>query len=357
MALHSAVVASSAAERMLAESIARHSQTSSNSATTHANSNGGLRLGSGSVGTRAGSSTSVFTEAMLMRRAAPPPAAIDSTLADVIARYSVNVSSPQQQQTPKPQPQPQSPASQGQQLPQQDQQRQPSPHAVEVRLMSLAAASAHAPAAGLPTPEPAVHVSWDLPPRGTSGQQSAQQPGSPSTTTTPGSSWRERDARRSGDSSSSGEYPGRYIRSLPMLLSITPVVTADSPDVVSSYLESMKRHFEGRDQQQTAGKSAGQADGSAPELDDVQSGTASVQGHGAAMAGCDGTEPSAAEIGSSRELRLQSLSSGSITAASRLCVILLFSVGCTESQLCVAQSQLFCSSACNLCRLAPQRSY
>ena len=315
MALHSAVVASSAAERMLAESIARHSLTSSNSATTHANSGGGgQQLGSGSVGTRAGSATAVFTEAMLMRRAAAPSAVNDSTLADVIARYSTSLPSPQQQ-TPTPQPQVQ-PATESEE---QHQQQQQSAHGAQVRLMTAAAASAHAPAGGLPAPPPAVHVSWDLPQRGASAHQTAQQPDSPSTITSPGGSWRERDTRRSGDSSSSGEYPGRYIRSLPMLLSITPVVT-DGPDVVSDYLESMKRHLEGRDQQPSAGRSAGQAVSSRTGSDPLQSATASVVGHGTAATCCGAAEPSTAETDVGQELRLQSLSSGSVTAASRLCV-------------------------------------
>ena len=318
MALHSAVVASSAAERMLAESIARHSQTSSNSATTHANSGGNVRLGSGSVSTRAGSATAIFTEAMLMRRAAAPPAANDSTLADVIARYSANVPSPQQQ-PPRPQPQAQpataSPEQQSQQ--QRDQQQQAGAQAVQVRLVAAAAAPANAPAGGLPAPPPSSHVSWNLPPRGAFAQHTAQQPDPPSTVTSPGSSWRERDARRSGDSSSSGEYPGRYIRSLPMLLSIAPVV-ADGPDVVSDYLDSMRRHFEGREQQQSAEKSAGQPGGRTASVA-LQSSTEYVLDPGAGTAGNGATESLASETSSSRELRLQSLSSGSITAASRLC--------------------------------------
>lgn len=259
-----------------------------------------------------------------MRRAAAPPAANDSTLADVIARYSAHVPSPQQPK-PKPQPQPE-PAPAPRELQSQQhrdqQQQQASAQAVEVRLMIAAAASANAPAGGLPAPPPAVHVSWNLPPRAAFAQHTAQQqPDSPSTITSPGDSWRERDARRSGDSSSSGEYPGRYVRSLPMLLSITPVVVADGPDVVSEYLDSMRRHLEGRDQQQSAEKAAGKPLSSRTASEDLQSSTESVVDPGAPMAGNGTTESSASEASSSRELRLQSLSSGSITAASYLCVL------------------------------------
>lgn len=250
-----------------------------------------------------------------MRRAAAPPAANDSTLADVIARYSANVPSPQQP-TPKPQPRPE-PAT----APQEQHSPQASAQADQVRLMAAAAASADAPTGGLPAPPPPSHVSWNLPPRGAFAQHAAQQPDPPSTVTSPGSSWRERDARRSGDSSSSGEYPGRYIRSLPMLLSIAPVAVTDGPDVVSDYLDSMKRHFEGRDQQQSAEKSAGQPVGGRTASDDLNiPSTEPVPDPGAGMVGNGATESLASATSSSRELRLQSLSSGSITAASRLCV-------------------------------------
>ena len=155
-------------------------------------------------------------------------------------------------------------------------------------------------------PPPAVHVSWNLPSRAATAQHTAQQPDSPSTITSPGTSWRERDARRSGDSSSSGEYPGRYIRSLPMLLSVT-TVAEDGPEVVSNYMDSMRRHFEASPES-ALGSSAGEGS----VRDGPQSGAASGLASAAALS---------AEAGLSRNPSQQSLSSSASTAASRLCAL------------------------------------
>ena len=206
----------------------------SNSTNTRAAS-GSVRVGSGAGGTRVESATSAFTEAMLMRRAAGPAASglADSTLADVIARYSVNI-----------------PSLQPRLQKQQQQQQQLSPVSGLPLVAGGAAAGPGDPA--LTRTPLAVRVSWALPPP---GLPIIAEPVSPSTVASFGGSWRERDARRSGDSSSSGEYPGRYIRSLPMLLSAGVVTESsfgsaetqlkDPAGTVSGYLDSIRQHVGG----------------------------------------------------------------------------------------------------------------
>ena len=222
----------------------------SNSATLRAGSGGGSsRVGSGGSVTRVASASSAFTEAMLMRRAAGPAASgqTDSTLADVIARYSANI--PPVESRPQQQEQQQRQSYQQQQ--QQQQQHLALPPVLDLHPTSTvaAASSVETASATIARALPAVRVSWTLPPPGPSV---AAEPSSPSTI---GGSWRERDARRSGDSSSSGEYPGRYIRSLPMLLStcieadstlqLREALPDDPASTVSGYLDSIRRHTEG----------------------------------------------------------------------------------------------------------------